>query len=87
MKAQSDLAGDRKSAAEMTAPRFCGVTKRIGHNDESVPEIVKPVIIELPDLTGIGCTAIAHHVADSIDSFLEVNRLPPPAAMPVLKPR
>ena len=26
MKAQSDLTGDRKSAAEMTAPRLCGVT-------------------------------------------------------------
>ena len=29
MKAQSDLAGDCKSAAEMTAPRICGVTIRM----------------------------------------------------------
>lgn len=26
MKAQSDLMGDHESAAEMTAPRICGVT-------------------------------------------------------------
>lgn len=29
MKAQSDLAGDRKRRAEMTRPRVSGVTKRI----------------------------------------------------------
>lgn len=34
MKAQSDLIGDYERTAEMTAPRFCGVTKWMNSIDK-----------------------------------------------------
>lgn len=35
----------------------------------------------------VDSVATAHMNAEVIDKFMEVNRLPPPAAMPVSKPR
>ncbi len=59
MKAQSDLAGDRKRRAEMTRPRVSGVTKRIddtvGKLDayvDTCTNIFKPYLDTTGKLTG-----------------------------------
>lgn len=49
---------------------------------------MKPIAVGLPDISGLyNHKEGIDNVLDTINSFMEVNRLPPPAAMPVYKPR
>ena len=49
---------------------------------------MKPITAGLPDISVLYDSKEGiDNVLNTINSFMEVNRLPPPAAMPVYKPR
>ena len=98
MKAQSDLTGDRESAAEMTAPRICAVTTWMDAiNEMKDPSTVFSFRSAVNNDSTVDFSTgftpdpflIATAMKDNANliDFSEVTPLPPAAATPRVKSR